>query len=342
MLVIMACGDLYDGPPVSGSDGHVRTLCCQAHGTQQLASLRTHITEYLAQTAPVPCNETRIASNIPATRLQIRAELAAMEAEHLVTRKVVFGAQRWTEAMDMASAGEEAGALQPVCRDRGALARSIAPAGGAAGEVMARTTTGAARRLTDLARRAGRPGSLAARKAVAEAGIAATTDAIRIYRDDGAVSEMGKLAWLSVVMADSWVRDDAYARMDPQYQEAHRRLWTDLTVWARRGYVAAPACLLAFTALQSGAAGLADVALDRALADRPGYQMALRLRDRIAGGPCGRDAAPPATAERVAAWYERQLTPSPQDWTEATRAGKGHWRARTRARLTRPPMRSRH
>ena len=304
MLVIMACGDRYDGPPAAGPDEHGRTLRCRAHGTQQLASLRTHITEYLAQTAPVPCGETRIASNIPATRLQIRAELAVMEAEHLVTRKTVYGAQRWTEATGMAGAGEEQRAPQP--------AWSIAPADGAAGEVMARATTRAALRLTGLARQAGRPGSLAARQAVAEAGIAATTDAIRIYRDDGAVSGMGELAWLSVVMADSWVRDDAYARMDPQYQEAHRRLWTDLTVWARRGYAAAPACLLAFTALQSGAAGLADLALDRALADRPGYQMALRLRHRIASGRCGRDAAPPVTAKQVAAWYERQLTPDPR------------------------------
>jgi hypothetical protein len=97
--------------------------------------------------------------------------------------------------------------------------------------------------------------------------------------------------------------------MDPKYHRAHRRLWTEVTVWSRPGYVAAPACLLAFTALQSGAARLADLALDRALADQPGYRMARQLRHLILTGHRGRDAAPPATAEQVAAWYERQLQP---------------------------------
>jgi hypothetical protein len=120
---------------------------------------------------------------------------------------------------------------------------------------------------------------------------------------------MGELAWLSVVMADPWARDDALTRMDPEYHRAHRRLWTDVTVWSRTGYAAAPACLLAFTALQSGAVKLADLALDRALADQHGYRMALQLPHLILTGHLDRDAAPTATAEQVAAWYERQLKP---------------------------------
>ena len=100
--------------------------------------------------------------------------------------------------------------------------------------------------------------------------------------------------------------------MLPEHRKAHRRLWTELTVWSRPGYVAAPACLLAFTALQSGAARLADLALDRALADQPGYRMALQLRHRVLIGQLGRDAAPTATPEQVAAWYERQLKPAPR------------------------------
>jgi hypothetical protein len=39
--------------------------------------------------------------------------------------------------------------------------------------------------------------------------------------------------------------------------------------------------------------------------------MALQLRHRILTGQHGRDAAPAATAEQVAAWYERQLRPGP-------------------------------
>jgi len=66
------------------------------------------------------------------------------------------------------------------------------------------------------------------------------------------------------------------------------------------------------TALQSGAVTLAGLALDRALADRPGYRMALQLRHRVLAGHLGRGAAPAAAAEQVAAWYERQLKPGPR------------------------------
>ncbi len=146
---------------------------------------------------------------------------------------------------------------------------------------------------------------------MAEAGIAATTGAIDVYRDGWTVSDMGDLAWPSVVMAGRWVRDDAYARMDPQYQAAHRQLWTDLTVWARLGYVAAPACLLAFTALQSGDGRLAGQALGRALDDQPGYRMALHLQRHLIAGRPSRDVEPPCTPEQVAAWYEQQLRRDP-------------------------------
>ena len=51
-----------------------------------------------------------------------------------------------------------------------------------------------------------------------------------------------------LVLEDLPVRDDAWARMDPRHNQAHRRLWTDVTRLAQPGYVAAPAALLAFTA----------------------------------------------------------------------------------------------
>ena len=72
--------------------------------------------------------------------------------------------------------------------------------------------------------------------------------------------------------------------MDPQHRDAHRRLWTDLVRRAQPGYVAAPACLLAFTAWQGGDGALANIALDRALADDPDYSMALLLRDVLDAG----------------------------------------------------------
>jgi len=44
---------------------------------------------------------------------------------------------------------------------------------------------------------------------------------------------------------DRRAEDDAWARMDPRYRDAHRRLWIDVTRRAQPGYVAAPAALLA-------------------------------------------------------------------------------------------------
>ena len=87
-----------------------------------------------------------------------------------------------------------------------------------------------------------------------------------------------------MALRDLRVRDDAWARMDPAHADAHRRLWTDVVRRAQPGYVAAPAALLAFVAWQSGDGALANVALDRALADDPRYSMALLLRQVITAG----------------------------------------------------------
>jgi len=61
--------------------------------------------------------------------------------------------------------------------------------------------------------------------------------------------------------------------------------------------------LLAFTAWQSGEGALANIALDRALADIPGYSMALLLRDALAAGMPPSAARLPMTPEEVAASY---------------------------------------
>jgi len=107
------------------------------------------------------------------------------------------------------------------------------------------------------------------------------------------------------------IRDDAWARMDPAHHGAHRRLWTDITRHARPGYVAAPACLLAVTAWQSGDGALANIALDRALTDIPGYPMAQVLRDALASGMPASAAAPPMTPEEVEASYTTLATRQP-------------------------------
>ena len=73
---------------------------------------------------------------------------------------------------------------------------------------------------------------------------------------------------------------------------------------AQPGHVAAPAALLAFVAWQSGDGALANVALDRALADDPRYSMALLLRQVITAGAPPSLARLPMTPEEVAASYD--------------------------------------
>jgi hypothetical protein len=92
--------------------------------------------------------------------------------------------------------------------------------------------------------------------------------------------------------------------MDPDHREAHQRMWLDVTRRAQPGYVAAPAALLAFVAWQAGDGALANVALDRALHDDPGYSMALLLRQVISAGTPPSMARLPMTPEEVAASYD--------------------------------------
>jgi hypothetical protein len=68
--------------------------------------------------------------------------------------------------------------------------------------------------------------------------------------------------------------------------------------------VAAPASLLGFVAWQVGDGALANVALDRALADEPGYSMAQLLRQVITAGAPPSLARLPMTPEEVAASYD--------------------------------------
>jgi hypothetical protein len=138
---------------------------------------------------------------------------------------------------------------------------------------------------------------------MAALGQIAVDDAIRRYRAGQRLST-GQAAWLTVALRQLRVRDDAWARMDPEYRAAHLRLWTDLTRLARPGYAAAPASLLAFVAWQSGDGALANVAIDRALGDNPRYSMALLLRDALDAGAPPSMARLPMTPEEVAASYD--------------------------------------
>jgi hypothetical protein len=189
--------------------------------------------------------------------------------------------------------------------DRDALARTLAPVSGPAADSMDRATRRAQRRAVDLVAQAAGPSPGDRTRLLVDEGRRAVIEAIQTYRSGGRVSEDDPVAWLSVVLAQLPVRDDAWARIDPEHQEAHLRLWSDVVRRACSRYVPAPASLLAFTAWQAGDGALANIALDRALASDPAYSMALLLRDIMAAGVPPSAARMPMTPDQVAASYAR-------------------------------------
>jgi hypothetical protein len=191
-----------------------------------------------------------------------------------------------------------------VLADRDALAATLAATSGSQGAAMRRATRQSLAGVAKCAARLDRAGMhVAVPRLTATLGQVAVLGAIERYRAAGVVPAE-HAAWLTVALRQVRVRDDAWARMDPEHQAAHLRLWTDLTRLARPGYVAAPAALLAFVAWQSGDGALANVALDRALADNPRYSMAVLLREALDSGAPPSMARLPMTPEDVAAAYD--------------------------------------
>ena len=186
----------------------------------------------------------------------------------------------------------------PVLAARDELAASVAAVGGEAGESMRQATRKAEEHAAQLL--------ASGRRRLVTAGLNAVAAAIGRYRRDGRPVVAAEAAWITVALRDLWVRDDAWSRLDPEFRDAHLRLWTDLTRRARPGYVAAPASLLAFVAWQSGNGALANVALDRALADEPQYSMAQLLRQVITAGAPPSLARLPLSPEEVAETYEAE------------------------------------
>ncbi len=188
--------------------------------------------------------------------------------------------------------------------DRESLVQTLAPVKGAAAESMRSATERALTRVAALigAQRKSAQGSDLLRLVV-EDGRRAVSEAVRIYRDGGQLATDDQIAWLSVTLADLRVRDDAWARMDPEYHEAHRQLWTDVVRRACPQYVPAPASLLAFAAWQAGEGTLANIAIQRALGSDPDYSMALLLGDLLDAGVPPSEARLPMTPEEVAESY---------------------------------------
>jgi hypothetical protein len=185
--------------------------------------------------------------------------------------------------------------------DREALVRTLEPVPGSA-RAIRQATGRALRRKVKLLSRAQRTGEEGSRL-VTDAGRSMVQQAIRRYRSGAEITDVGKLAALAVALADLPVRDDAWARMDPEHRAGHLRLWTDVVTGAAPELAPAPASLLAFTAWQSGDGALANVAIERALDADPSYSMALLLADAVQAGLPPSAAKLPMTPDEVAASY---------------------------------------
>jgi Domain of unknown function (DUF4192) len=209
---------------------------------------------------------------------------------------VPFDGPEHPAAAALAAAGVTA------CPDRAALAASLAPLTGPA------ATERALRRVGEFIAAAAQEAD--GERRLVEAGREAVRAAIGIYRRGGQITDHDQLAWLTVTVADLRVRDDAWARMEPKFRAAHRRLWTDVVRHAGEAYVPAPASLLAFIAWQSGDGALANIAIERALAADPDYSMAHLIGQALDAGLPPSAARLPMTPEEVEASYAETDRPA--------------------------------
>jgi hypothetical protein len=194
-----------------------------------------------------------------------------------------------------------------VRADRAELASTIAPVADAAGPMREAVERARERAGALIHGGAAAPGDDPFLP-IADAGRRSIKQAITRYRRGGALTDDDEIAWLGVTLADLRVRDDAWARMDPQFHDAHLRLWIDLVRRLPADCVAPPAALLAFTAWQAGDGALASVAIERALEADPDYSMALLVADALHAGLPPSAARLPMTPKQVAASYARRRT----------------------------------
>ncbi|MER6587335.1 MULTISPECIES: DUF4192 domain-containing protein [Micromonospora] len=192
---------------------------------------------------------------------------------------------------------------QVALPDRAALAAQVSPLDGPVRLAMRRATGRARLRLAALTggtpAQSGRgpeagssvPGDGDVRadgggpedspRAVRSAGTAAVRAAFRRQRRGERLDD-DEVAWLTVLLTHIPVRDHAWSRTDGR--DADISLWTDVTRRAEPDLIAAPGCLLAFSAWRSGHGALAAVALERVLSAHPGYSLALLLDEALRRG----------------------------------------------------------
>jgi uncharacterized protein DUF4192 len=85
-------------------------------------------------------------------------------------------------------------------------------------------------------------------------------------------------------LADVGARDRCCQWTSGEHGSAAASLWTELVRLSPPSYAAAPATLLAYVAWQQGFGALANIAVQRALADNPDYSLARLIDQALADG----------------------------------------------------------
>jgi hypothetical protein len=181
--------------------------------------------------------------------------------------------------VDLSStAGAALGTFQGMVAhsDRSAVAARVSSIGGPARLAMTQAVDRAEKRLAGLLVGEADPaaamlavGGEAVQRALVEA------EAARPLDDDA-------VAWLSVLMLDIHVRDEAWLRTDSK--EWQLNFWLDLTRRCEPLLAAPIATMLGWCAWRGGNGVLAGAALDRALRADPDYSLAHMISDALAYG----------------------------------------------------------
>ncbi|WP_433463107.1 DUF4192 domain-containing protein [Spirillospora sp. CA-128828] len=177
--------------------------------------------------------------------------------------------------------------------DRSELVRSVQPLDGPGQATMHQATERARKRYLSRTRAAHEEdlAFVLALLAHARTGIRPTDD---------------EAAWLGLLLTDLRIRDETWIRIDEDAPAADIAFWRDIVRRVEEPCVPAPASLLAFAAYSAGDGGLANVALERALAADPAYSMAVILREVIEAGIPPRKLRMRMSSDQLAAAYDDQ------------------------------------
>lgn len=292
-------------------DGTITAFCLQADGSITTVAGRIPSPDRAARDIPLFFRAIRMAA--PDTRVVVAgygppeqvipaAEAIRSAAEDAPVRIVdiirVQDSRYWSCLHEGPLEGEP---FQEIH-----LEDALEPISGPAGNELAQHTAAEETRISQVISAAATPQE--GLYAVCRAAVDTVSAAIARCRDGQGPRDHADYARITVALKNPWAMADALARMTPDHWLEHLRLWTAATAAARPGYVAGPAALTAWTALQGDHVSLALAAADRAEADpgpHPGKDLAdLLARHQyrsLAGQPPG------ITPEQVTEQYQEYL-----------------------------------